>query len=62
MVTAVQAALALLSAGKSTGVVVDIGATGSLITPVYEGNPHPRTHARALAPHQTLGEANSNYN
>jgi actin-related protein len=41
----VQAALALISAGKSTGVVVDIGATGSLITPVYEGNPHPRTHA-----------------
>ncbi|ELR20214.1 Actin [Acanthamoeba castellanii str. Neff] len=32
-----QATLALFSAGKTTGVVVDIGASGSLITPVYEG-------------------------
>lgn len=45
MVTVVQAALALLSAGKTTGVVVDIGATGSLITPVYEGTPLPSTGA-----------------
>jgi actin beta/gamma 1 len=38
-----KATLALFSAGKTTGVVADIGATGSLITPVYEGRYLPRT-------------------
>ncbi len=36
-----KATLALFSAGKTTGVVADIGATGSLITPVYEGRYPP---------------------
>jgi actin-related protein len=45
-----KAVLALFSAGKTTGVVVDIGASGSLISPVYEGTYPPRdVHPRALA-------------